>query len=151
MQQQPQILPTRDEAAAVAHPNVSLYDESHGVFGELLGPETVRDGLRRMEDGDAAPDLHSSTESVTATPLEQQQGSTLVEWDNATRWPVTVRLMMDQQQQQRTRLNRNAPGVRQQMWTTVTTVDPFTSTVHWAQLDQLFVMIAAAECTVQYC
>ena len=82
--------------------------------------------LHRVRDGDSP---------------EQQQGSTIVEWDNATRWPVTVHLMMDQQQQQR--------GVRQQqqqpqIWSTATTVDPFTSTVHWAQLGQLFVVTIAA-------
>jgi hypothetical protein len=107
-----------------------LFNHSHGLFGELIAPDIVLKGLRltdnvgRLDDPDAA----LATQAVHSFTTVQQQGGNeevIVEFDNATSFPMMVR-WMDQRGQ-------NLPH---QEWR----LDPLTSLVRVSGLGHVFII-----------
>ena len=74
--------------------NTSLYNESHGVFGELIDPHVVfkalsfSDNVGRLDDPEAA----QATQALHSFSC-QETSEIVLEFENATRHPLRVRWM----------------------------------------------------------
>lgn len=121
--------------------SVDLYDESHGVFGELIDPATVlqaihlSDNVGQLDDPTSAsaicalrsltrlPDIHTST----SIPSNIEDLDIVVQFDNATNFSLSICLMDEQGK------------VAQQ-----SIVDSFSSAIQLARPGSLFILTTAS-------
>jgi hypothetical protein len=110
---------------------VKLYNESHGLFGELIDPQVVLQALR-MSDNVGKLDDPGSAEAVQALHSFScsEAADVVVEFDNITNYTIQVRWMDER--------GNNTPNSR---WN----VYPLSSIVRLARPGHLFVVTVLLE------